>query len=117
MIKYTKITTAHISGFKAILGDAYVFYDVDSLTHYSHDETEDLTFLPEIVLKPATPTEIAEIVKMCNGENIAITPRGGGTGSRDARVARRADQHAPAAAGELRPRNHGALHHRRRELH
>ncbi len=38
-------------------------------------------------------------------------------GHGDARLARRADQHQGEAAGELRPRDHGALHDRRRELH
>ena len=35
----------------------------------------------------------------------------------DARLARRPDQHQGAAAGELRPRDHGAVHDRRRQLH
>ena len=38
-------------------------------------------------------------------------------GSGDARLAGRAHEHAAAAAGELRPRDHGALHARRRPLH
>ena len=43
--------------------------------------------------------------------------RAGGAGSRDAGVARRQEQHHGEAAGELRPRDHGAVHGRRRPLH
>ena len=39
-----------------------------------------------------------------------------GQGSGDARVARRPHQHATTSAGELRPRDHGALHDGRRQL-
>ena len=38
-------------------------------------------------------------------------------GHGDARLARRPDQHEGEAAGELRPRDHGAVHDRRRQLH
>ena len=44
-------------------------------------------------------------------------PGAGGAGSRDAGVARRQEQHQGEAAGELRPRDHGAVHGRRRPLH
>ncbi len=44
-------------------------------------------------------------------------PAPGGAGSRDAGVARRQEQHQSKAAGELRPRGHGAVHGRRRQLH
>ena len=38
-------------------------------------------------------------------------------GHGDARLARRPDEHEGEAAGELRPRDHGAVHDRRRQLH
>ena len=42
--------------------------------------------------------------------NYPRPPGAGGAGSRDAGVARRQDQHQGEAAGELRPRDHGAVH-------
>ena len=54
--------------------------DNASFEDYGRDETEDLFFRPDIVLKPSTPEEIARILKICNQENIAVTPRGAGTG-------------------------------------
>lgn len=64
----------------AIVGEKNVFSDAESLLHYSHDETEDLSFIPDLVVKPGSPEEISEIVKLCNEFKIPLTPRGAGTG-------------------------------------
>src|SRR5580765_901568 len=75
-----KLTAAHIESFKKIVGEKFVFGDDETLHHYSHDETEDLNYLPEIVIKPRTAEEISAIVNICNKEKIPVTPRGAGTG-------------------------------------
>lgn len=74
------ITTRLIDLFNQIVGEEFVFTDHDSLQHYSHDETETLSFLPAVVLKPRTANEISAILKICNLEKIPVTPRGAGTG-------------------------------------
>ena len=74
------LTTQHLEDFKKIIGDQYVFINKEMLFNYGHDETEDLNFLPDVVLKPATPFEISSILKICNKYKIPVTPRGGGTG-------------------------------------
>lgn len=74
------ISTEQIRLFKNVLGEAFVFTDDESLQHYSHDETENLQYFPEVILKPGTAAEISEILKICNKHNIPVTPRGGGTG-------------------------------------
>src|SRR5204862_5637225 len=74
------LASQHIDEFKKILGEKYVFTDGDSLYNYSHDETEDLHFLPDVVLKPRTAEEISAILKICNSNKIPVTPRGAGTG-------------------------------------
>jgi glycolate oxidase len=74
------LSIPHIESFKAIVGEKFVFVDDESLHHYAHDETEDLHFLPEVVVKPRTAEEISAILKICNNEKIPVTPRGGGTG-------------------------------------
>src|SRR5262245_29677412 len=74
------LAAKHIEQFKTILGDKYVFVDEESLQNYSHDETEDFHFLPDVVLKPRTPEEISAILKICNQYKIPVTPRGAGTG-------------------------------------
>ena len=75
-----KNTLNFIELFKQIVGDAYVFVDAESLNNYAHDETENLHFLPEIVIKPRTAEEISKIMVICNMHKIPVTPRGAGTG-------------------------------------
>jgi len=74
------LASKHIDEFKQIVGEKYVFVDEDSLYHYSHDETEDFHFLPDVVLKPRTAEEISAVLKICNQYKIPVTPRGAGTG-------------------------------------
>ncbi|MBC7866589.1 MAG: FAD-binding protein, partial [Gloeobacteraceae cyanobacterium ES-bin-316] len=66
--------------FRHILGESFVFTDEESLNNYAHDETENLHFLPDIVVKPRTAEELAEVMKICNAQKIPVTPRGAGTG-------------------------------------
>lgn len=74
------LSSHHIEAFKKIVGESYVFVDEESLETYAHDETENLHYPPEAVLKPRTADEISAIMKICNKEGIRVTPRGGGTG-------------------------------------
>jgi glycolate oxidase len=69
-----------LEAFKAIVGEQYVLIDEEALQHYAHDETEDLHFRPDVILKPRTAEEISEVLKICNRYKIPVTPRGAGTG-------------------------------------
>lgn len=80
LLTHPVLTAGHIESFKKILGAEFVFADGESLEHYSHDETEGLRYLPEVVVKPRTPEEISAILKICNEYRIPVTPRGAGTG-------------------------------------
>lgn len=74
------ITSSHIATFKSIVGEQYVSADEETLNHYAHDETENLHYPPEVVIKPRTAEEISAILTLCNQEKIPVTPRGAGTG-------------------------------------
>lgn len=63
-----------------IVGKENAFLKDEDKYKYSHDETEDYSFMPDVVLKPNTPEQISEILKKCNEHLIPVTPRGGGTG-------------------------------------
>jgi len=76
----TALTSRHIEDFKKILGERYVLIDEETLHNYSHDETEDLHFPPDVVLKPRTAEEISAILRICDQNKIPVTPRGAGTG-------------------------------------
>jgi glycolate oxidase len=70
----------YLQAFKDIAGNQNVYTDEESLDNYAHDETENLHFLPDIVVKPRTAEEISAIMKICNQHKIPVTPRGAGTG-------------------------------------
>lgn len=79
-MNYNQINQSHIDELKSIVGDSFLFFDKENIEKYSHDETEDLIFYPEVVIKPRTTEEISAVLELCNRENISITPRGAGTG-------------------------------------
>jgi len=64
----------------AICGPDFVFVDADNLQAYGHDETEDLVFLPQVVVKPASAQEISQILILANELLVPVTARGAGTG-------------------------------------
>ncbi|MFN8306263.1 MAG: FAD-linked oxidase C-terminal domain-containing protein [Ferruginibacter sp.] len=70
----------YIASFQRITGEQFVFTDAESLDKYAHDETENLHFLPGVVIKPRTAEEISAIMRICNEHHIPVTPRGAGTG-------------------------------------
>ena len=72
--------TIFIEQFRSIVGEDWVHVDKESLDNYAHDETENLHFPPDVVLKPRTAEEISAIMKICNLHQIPVTPRGAGTG-------------------------------------
>lgn len=63
-----------------IVGKEYIFVDTETLENYSHDETEDLHFLPDVVIKPATTEQVSQVMRYCNQHLIPVTARGAGTG-------------------------------------
>ena len=48
-------------------------YDHDEMTEYGH-------FMPDAVLQALSTGEVSAVLKYCNEHNIAVTPRGTGTG-------------------------------------
>ncbi|MBL4577218.1 MAG: FAD-binding protein [Flavobacteriales bacterium] len=79
-MEYSKVTAENISAFEAIVGVKNVLSNQEALANYASDETEDLVYTPEIVLKPQSAEEISKILSLCNTKLIPVTPRGAGTG-------------------------------------
>jgi glycolate oxidase len=78
---YNLLNHQDILFFNQLLGERYVILPShEKYEYYTHDETEDLVFYPEVVLLPENPQQISEILKYANGRRIAVTPRGAGTG-------------------------------------
>lgn len=79
-MNYTPVTETHLAFFREQLGETAVLLDAESLERYGQDETEDLVYLPSVVLKPADTQAVSIIMTYCNTHRIAVTPRGAGTG-------------------------------------
>jgi glycolate oxidase len=77
---FTEVTADMIDRFSSIIGEENVVIDAEKRYVYSHDETEDFSFLPDVVLRPGSPEDISQIMRICNELQIPVTPRGGGTG-------------------------------------
>lgn len=58
----------------------FIFTDKEVLNNYSHDETENLSFPPEVLLKPGALSEVSSIMKFAYENNIPVTPIGARTG-------------------------------------
>jgi len=79
-MNFHPISENDLQFFRQLIGEHSVFTDEESRQKYSHDETEDLMFPPEAILKPSSPEQISAILKYCNEKKIAVTPRAAGTG-------------------------------------
>ena len=77
---FKKLDANDIDLFSTIVGDKCVYTDSNSLHKYGKDETENLTYKPEVVLKPNNTEEVSEIMSYCNSYKIPVTPIGGRTG-------------------------------------
>lgn len=80
MTAFNKVTAAHVAALREIAGVQYVLADEESMSRYAQDETEDLHYMPEVVVKPDTTEQVSRIMRLCNEELLPVTPRGGGTG-------------------------------------
>ncbi|PCH67962.1 MAG: FAD-binding oxidoreductase [Bacteroidetes bacterium] len=79
-MQYSPVTEELINEFKGIIGNEYVISDDEGKEDYSHDETLDFKYSPEVVLKPRTPEEISKIIKICNEKSVPVTPCAARTG-------------------------------------
>jgi len=77
---YRALTQQVIDELRTIVGGENLLMDGETLAQYGQDETEDLSFPPDIVLRPATSEQVSAIMKAANRHLIPVTPRGGGTG-------------------------------------
>ena len=69
-----------LAALRSIVGGEYVRTDQESLTLHGQDETEDLLFLPAVVVEPDTTAQVSAILRLATEHGIPVTPRGGGTG-------------------------------------
>ncbi len=74
------LSESFIDNLVAICGSEHVFTNEEQLQAAASDETEDLMFMPAVVVTPASTAEVSAVLKYCNTHGIPVTTRGGGTG-------------------------------------
>ena len=79
MSRFVDISDKDIEYFSSFLGARCKTLPKD-LETYGHDETEDLLYLPSVVLIPKNTDEISKVLKWCNDRSIPVTPAGARTG-------------------------------------
>lgn len=80
MKNFKRVDAQDIAFFEALL-PGRVFTGEAISTDYCHDEmTEYGHFTPDAVLQALTTEEVSKVLKYCNDNLIAVTPRGAGTG-------------------------------------
>ena len=76
----TILSNEIITALEAIVTPNYIFLDEATRAHYGHDETEDYSFPPTVVVKPGTVGEVSAIMKLANVYKIPVVPIGARTG-------------------------------------
>lgn len=79
-MNYGKVDNRVVEALQKICGSQNVSLSKEDLERYGQDETEDLLYYPEVVVKPANANEISGIIRLANDHLIPVTPRGAGTG-------------------------------------
>ena len=64
---------------QGLRSDQVVLAEAD-LQGYASDHTEDLVYLPDLVLLPESTEQVAAILKVCAAQQVYITTRGAGSG-------------------------------------
>ena len=71
---FARVTPEFARALSGICGAANVLTDPASKEAYGHDETEDLSFLPEVVVRPADAREIAQVLSLAGNHRVPVTP-------------------------------------------
>ena len=75
-----EVTRKSLEELTALLGAEHVSIDAERRSDFSHDETEDLRVLPDVVLRPGTPEEVAAVLRWANEHEVPVTPAAARTG-------------------------------------
>ena len=77
---YNKISQNILKEILLLVGKENVLIDKESLINYGHDETENLSYPPEVLVKPNNADQVSKIMKLAFENTIPVTPIGARTG-------------------------------------
>ena len=77
---YNKISESILKEILLLVGKENVLIDKKTLINYGHDETENLSYPPEVLVKPKDVNQVSKIMKLAFENTIPVTPIGARTG-------------------------------------
>ncbi len=77
---YKKLDQKDVDFLKSICGDDAVFFGDEISEDFSRDELAETRVMPEVLVEPTTTEQVSKVMKYAYENNIAVTPRGQGTG-------------------------------------
>ncbi|MBI3271744.1 MAG: FAD-binding protein [Planctomycetes bacterium] len=77
---FNPLRPAWIAELRSFVDEKGSFVSREDMEKYASDETEDLVYWPELVLRPTTAEQVSAILRFCNERGVPVTPRGAGTG-------------------------------------
>jgi glycolate oxidase len=80
MRSFARVTPALLERLAGVVGPGQVRVDDAARERYGQDETEDLLYPPEAVVRPATTAEVAAVLTLAHEAGVPVTPRGAGSG-------------------------------------
>ena len=80
MSKFNKITPSFIKKLVALAGSDAVFTQAERLEKHARDFSQDIYFLPEVVVVPSGTEVVSTIMALCNKQRIPVTVQGARSG-------------------------------------
>ena len=77
---YQPVDSQIIAALRGIVGEGNVLATLPEMEPYSHDEVVGLRAQPEVVVRPTTTEQVAQIMRLAQRERVPVTPRGAGMG-------------------------------------
>jgi glycolate oxidase len=77
---FGKVTPDVIEALRGACGAPWVLTSAEDREPYGSDETEDLWFDPEVVVRPRTAAEVSAVMRIATARRVPVTPRAAGTG-------------------------------------
>jgi glycolate oxidase len=75
VLSFKTVNSHDVEFFTQLLGAEKVLLDIENIERCASDHTEDFHFKPELVLQATSVEEISAIMRYCNEQSIAVTPR------------------------------------------
>jgi len=80
MNSYTRLNQEHIKILQQIFTQNRVLFGEAIAEEYGHDELSGMIAMPQAVVQPLSAAEVSQLLRFASEQQIAVTPRGQGTG-------------------------------------